>query len=121
MNLADVINSLRSHGCSVELIGQVAADLAPLTQRSSNAERQARYRARLDIDQREWMELREQVFARDEFVCVYCGEKTDNPHCDHIIPLIKGGLSTLDNLATSCPPCNCGKSGRDAEEWRGMQ
>ena len=33
-------------------------------------------------------------------------------HIDHIIPKIKGGTDTLDNLVTACAECNVGKGTR---------
>jgi len=35
---------------------------------------------------------------------------------DHIVPVIAGGPSTLDNLITACEPCNQGKGGRSLNE-----
>jgi len=43
--------------------------------------------------------------------CFYCGRfvrKADR-HVDHIVPLAKGGLHTLDNLAVACAKCNLKK------------
>lgn len=80
------------------------------------AERQARYRGRKDVSEEEWSRLREQVFVRDGFVCTYCGSENDLA-CDHVVPLIQGGKSTMDNLTTACRSCNCAKSGRTPEEW----
>ena len=33
---------------------------------------------------------------------------------DHVIPVAKGGSSEIDNLITSCEPCNSGKGTKDA-------
>lgn len=56
-----------------------------------------------------------EVFNRDNYTCKVCGRnpKEDNIkiHCDHIIPLIKGGTSEFDNLQTLCEDCNYGKGG----------
>jgi hypothetical protein len=58
--------------------------------------------------------LRFQVLTRDNFTCQYCGasprkNSTTILHVDHIVPLSKGGTTTIDNLITSCELCNLGK------------
>ena len=53
---------------------------------------------------------RNEVFARAEYRCEYCLTPIDfaiQPFVtEHIMPLIKGGKSTLDNLACACGGCN---------------
>lgn len=58
---------------------------------------------------------REEVFTRDNFECVYCGNK-ENLCVDHAFPIQKGGDDNIDNLVTACKACNAGKSGRTPEE-----
>ena len=57
--------------------------------------------------------LRYRVLARDGFRCVLCGasakEADTHLHVDHIIPVSKGGISSIDNLRTLCSECNLGK------------
>lgn len=67
----------------------------------------------------DWAALRQEVFERDGYRCVYCGEATEAPHCDHVVPLAKGGVSVLENLATACAPCNISK--KDQSPWGGRQ
>jgi 5-methylcytosine-specific restriction endonuclease McrA len=38
------------------------------------------------------------------------------PVADHVIPWNKGGRTSLDNLVTSCAPCNYGKDGDTIEQ-----
>lgn len=64
--------------------------------------------------------LRFLVMQRDGFRCFYCGAspaKGDvvNLHVDHIIPWSKGGKTVIENLRTSCEPCNIGKSNLDLD------
>jgi len=60
------------------------------------------------------------TFIRDDFICRKCGirpMREDKPwlpdlseiHCDHIIPISRGGPRTLDNLQTLCKKCNLAK------------
>jgi 5-methylcytosine-specific restriction endonuclease McrA len=64
------------------------------------------------------------ILDRDNWECRRCGvsvhdESTgnwnthDKAHIDHIIPLSKGGPSTLDNLQTLCRTCNLSKSAKE--------
>lgn len=65
-----------------------------------------------------WRLLRQAVFERDGWVCVYCGKATGTLTCDHVLPVSRGGSSTLDNLVTACLACNVAKATRTPEEWR---
>lgn len=43
--------------------------------------------------------------------CPYCGGPLgDSPHLDHIYPVAKGGLNTIQNTAYVCVTCNNKKS-----------
>ena len=48
---------------------------------------------------------RRAVFARDEWMCQYCGSRS-NLTVDHVIPKSKGGNSSWENNVASCAPCN---------------
>lgn len=65
-----------------------------------------------------WRLLRQAVFERDGWACVYCGKATGTLTCDHALPVSRGGSSTLDNLVTACLACNVAKATRTPEEWR---
>jgi 5-methylcytosine-specific restriction endonuclease McrA len=54
------------------------------------------------------------VLKRDKWKCVYCDRAANT--VDHIIPRAKGGLSTWENLAACCQPCNNGKGDKSVEE-----
>jgi len=59
--------------------------------------------------------LREMVFERDKSRCRLCGARVKDGaklHVDHVIPVSKGGLTTLRNLRALCSRCNLGKSDR---------
>lgn len=55
--------------------------------------------------------LRFDIFKRDGFVCQYCGAHPPSVvlQVDHITPVALGGQNDIDNLVTSCQPCNIGK------------
>ena len=48
--------------------------------------------------------------------CCYCGA-TSNLAVDHLIPRIRGGPDTADNLICACRTCNSSKQGRDMLAW----
>lgn len=61
---------------------------------------------------------RANIYARDHHTCQYCGQKcsTDDLTFDHVIPIVKGGSKTWNNIVTSCIDCNHQKGGRTPEE-----
>jgi len=65
-----------------------------------------------------WREIRERIFARDDYTCQYCGERGKKLECDHIHPVSKGGSNQDDNLATACFACNRSKRDKTLNEWR---
>lgn len=52
--------------------------------------------------------VRDSVFARDGWACVYCGSD-QNLTIDHIIPVTDRGSDSPKNLATACQSCNASK------------
>lgn len=67
---------------------------------------------------RVWQLMRQVVFERDGWCCVYCGMRSGTLTCDHVVPVSRGGSSTLDNLVTACLACNLAKSTMTPKEWR---
>lgn len=63
------------------------------------------------------------VFERDGFRCQYCGRATPEVvlEIDHVVPIASGGTDAIDNLITSCLPCNRGKSARPLATPLGMK
>ena len=63
-------------------------------------------------------EKRKEIFERDRYTCIYCGEKVtiENATLDHLTPQYKGGKNIKENLKTSCLVCNSIKSGKTYEE-----
>lgn len=88
--------------------------------RAADRERQKRYRERAKSADDKWLGKRHRVFERDGYVCTYCGaDVKDDPHCDHVLPLIQGGTNDVGNLTTACQRCNSAKAGRTLQEWGG--
>ena len=55
--------------------------------------------------------VRSEVWRRDSGKCVQCGSKA-NLHFDHIIPVSKGGASSVQNLQLLCQKCNLSKGSK---------
>ena len=58
------------------------------------------------------------LFARDGFMCLYCGlsfRRIDLSR-DHILPRSRGGADTWENCVTACRRCNHAKDSRTPEE-----
>ncbi len=60
--------------------------------------------------------LREQVRQRANHLCEYCHTSERWQYVrftiDHVVPVIEGGVETLDNLALACFHCNRRKSSK---------
>ncbi len=62
------------------------------------------------------------IMIRDHYPCQYCGRRPGKQelNLDHVIPRVHGGISSWDNVVTSCMPCNRDKGGRTPAQ-AGMQ
>ena len=54
---------------------------------------------------------RSELFARDEWRCVYCGEvfPEEALSVDHVQPRVRGGDNSGGNVVTACGGCNLRK------------
>ena len=48
--------------------------------------------------------------------CCYCGSSEDLT-LDHLVPQLKGGIHSSDNLVVACRSCNSSKGALDLIEW----
>ena len=65
------------------------------------------YRARAALTRRA-------VFARDGWVCQYCGAPAEN--VDHVVPKSRGGQHAWENAVAACRRCNSRKENRTPHE-----
>lgn len=58
------------------------------------------------------------LFARDRYLCMYCGEQFSRYLLtrDHVIPKGQGGNDSWVNCVTACRPCNHRKGCRTPEQ-----
>lgn len=60
--------------------------------------------------------FRVSILERDQHLCHYCGDTGDT--IDHLVPVAKGGFTTLENCVTSCEFCNHIKGDIDIEVFK---
>lgn len=69
---------------------------------------------------REANRWREDVFFRDGFRCVYCGDTLRPRRLDHDVPVSRDGPSTPDNLVCACEWCDRLKGDMTGAEFRAL-
>lgn len=50
--------------------------------------------------------------------CAYCGQVADPVHLDHVIPVARGGRTSIGNLVPACAGCNQAKWATLLSVWR---
>ena len=63
--------------------------------------------------------VRQAIYDRDKGLCGICGQPVERSKMtlDHIVPLVRGGPHTPENLQTAHRSCNCRKWAKTMEEW----
>ena len=58
------------------------------------------------------------LFARDAYLCMYCGHDFPRPHLtrDHVLPVSKGGRDVWENVVAACFHCNSRKGNRTPQQ-----
>ena len=75
-----------------------------------------------------WIEkaVRERIYQRDHYRCVYCGadlsENRSELSLDHILARVSGGdVTDPKNLLTCCRCCNSSKNATPLKKWHSDQ
>ena len=57
---------------------------------------------------------RRTVMLRDNYTCQYCGLQMPKSELtiDHVIPKVRGGATTWENVVCACKPCNLRKGSK---------
>ena len=58
-----------------------------------------------------------EVFRRDNYTCLYCGNNKVPMTVDHVVLWEEGGPSIVKNLITSCRKCNNTRGNMQFEDW----
>lgn len=58
------------------------------------------------------------LFARDAYLCMYCGNEFSRPHLtrDHVLPVSRGGRDVWENVVAACFHCNSRKGNRTPQQ-----
>jgi 5-methylcytosine-specific restriction endonuclease McrA len=58
------------------------------------------------------------LFARDSYLCMYCGQHFARHSLtrDHVLPLSRGGRDVWSNVVSACLPCNVRKGSRTPQQ-----
>jgi len=67
--------------------------------------------------------VRQAIYDRDKGLCGICGQPVERSKMtlDHIVPLVRGGPHTPENLQTAHRFCNCRKWAKTMEEFLAAQ
>ncbi len=68
------------------------------------------------VPYRQVMLNRKNIIKRDNNMCQYCGATSGNMTVDHVIPKLRKGADTWENLVCACERCNNKKGNRTPEE-----
>lgn len=85
---------------------------------NSNIYKSARHRRRSKIKGDLTSQEVRLLFDNFDF-CQYCGCRDKKLTLDHIVPVSKGGQTTLSNMAVACINCNLAKRAKDVEDFYG--
>ena len=86
------------------------------TLKSSLKRRSIDYDVEYNIDSNDIRKMFYDIYGKE---CKYCEKKLNfrTIACDHIVPLSKGGPTTVENLQLICKACNTRKGPLDEEDF----
>ena len=70
------------------------------------------YRAPGNLTPRAWVMIVSEFGGR----CAYCRAMCD-PCLDHVVSVVRGGVTSMDNVVPSCKGCNSHKRAKYVERW----
>ncbi len=70
----------------------------------------------INVPQKRVMLTRKNIIKRDNHQCQYCGKRSVSLTLDHVIPRVRGGKDTWENLVCACVKCNNKKGNRTPED-----
>src|ERR1044072_7615811 len=102
----------------VEILEEYTAAVSTVSQK---------YKIPAVIRLRRWIHLKRQspvirfsranLYLRDEYRCQYCYKRFPDKELtlDHVVPVVRGGRKTWENIVTACIRCNQRKGDRTPE------
>ncbi len=87
---------------------EVAVDLVHSSALTMELPEVIRLRRYIKLPYRPIPFCRKNIFLRDGYRCMYCGERfsIDMLTLDHVVPVSRGGKDTWNNVVTACKQCN---------------
>lgn len=107
-------NSRQRHAAEVNARDRERYKIDPSTAKHANRRRKARIRgAKGSHTKAEWLARLAEYGGK----CAYCDQPGTT--LDHVIPIVRGGSDSIDNIVPACMSCNASKGDKLVEEWRG--
>jgi 5-methylcytosine-specific restriction endonuclease McrA len=64
----------------------------------------------------------QELYAQSDDHCSYCGIRLFGEyHLEHMLPITRGGLNDIENLAIACADCNLSKGDKTFNEWAAVR
>lgn len=104
-----VLTQTAEYDHELDLVVTVHMEMRMSRAKNAGEKRYKQYLRNLASGYASRIEVREFVFKRDGYRCVYCGAKEDL-QIDHIISVYRGGKNKICNLQTLCGSCNAAKA-----------
>ena len=113
---SELYTQMNSNRLSVNVYKKALQKIQPMKRNAKEKERTAKINA-FERKNRSGAQLikdklLKSVKFKEDWICCYCDESTDinQSEADHIHPVNKGGLTTLQNMVLICKDCNTKKT-----------